>query len=166
MLVVASADYLVAALPDLKRAALLLGSPDKLLIVSARARRLDPSLADSIVPCNARLHHLVGGAAHSLNARVARKILEDAKRSGLDVQTTRRRFQRLVRQLPAQSRYDEREPMTDDQVRDFIRKEVAALSKPPGWTPLLKKFRNDGQKCEQTRFRRLYEEVTGVKRGR
>lgn len=166
MIIVASADYLVAALPDLKRAAALLGSSDNLLIVSARARYLDSTLAESVVPCGTRLQALVGGAAQSLNARVARKILTDAPRCALDAQSTRRRFLRLVRQLPAQPRYDEREPMTDDQVKDFIRKEVAALSKPPGWTPLLKQFRKDGQKCEQTRFRRLYEEVTGVKRGR
>ncbi len=56
--------------------------------------------------------------------------------------------------------------MTDDQVKDFIRKELAGMPKRPGWTPLLRELRKAGQKCEQSRFRRLYEEVTGVKRER
>jgi hypothetical protein len=166
LLIVASAEYLRAALPDLREAVRPLARNGRVLVVSTRAGRLDPELAASIVPSDARLKAVLGGAAQSLNARVARKLLADAPRHGLRADDVQLRFRRLLRQLPALPRYDERDPMTDDQVKDFIRRELAGMPKRPGWTPLLRELRKAGQKCEQSRFRRLYEEVTGVKRER
>lgn len=166
LLVVASADYLRAAQPDLSAAIQPLARKGRALVVSTRAERLGPELAASVVPFDARLKAVLGGAAQSLNARVARKLLVDSGRHGLDAAQVQLRYRRLLRQMPALPRYDEREPMTDDQVKDFIRKELAGMPKRPGWTPLLRQMRKAGQKCEQSRFRRLYEEVTGVKRER
>lgn len=166
VLVVGSSEYLRAALPDIQEAIRPLARSGRALVVSTRAGRLAPELEASTVPFDARLKAVLGGATQGLNARVARKLLLDAPRHGLDAADIQVRFQRLLRQLPALPRYDEREPMTDDQVKDFIRKELAGMPKRPGWTPLLRIMRKGGQKCEQSRFRRLYEEVTGVKRER
>jgi hypothetical protein len=47
---------------------------------------------------------------------------------------------------------------TDEQVKDFIRRQLAAGTKPIK-TKLLQALRESGIGCEQSRFGRLYEEV-------
>ena len=53
--------------------------------------------------------------------------------------------------------YD-REPVTDDEARQFIREQLHVDPKLKH-TPLLRKLRDGGRACEQSRFARLYREV-------
>jgi hypothetical protein len=54
-----------------------------------------------------------------------------------------------------------RAPMTDGDVRGFIRRSLAG---DPGLrpTPLLQSLRKQGKACEHSRFARLFQEVRGL----
>ena len=51
-----------------------------------------------------------------------------------------------------------REAKSDQQVRDFVRTELAN-NPTASHTGLLRQFRDSGQACEQSRFRELFKEV-------
>jgi queuine/archaeosine tRNA-ribosyltransferase len=65
-------------------------------------------------------------------------------------------LQKLSVNLPSPKR-PIREPSTDDQVKEFIRKELERRETP--FSRLHRKYRNSGRACEYTRFRGLYHEV-------
>lgn len=155
LLVVASAPYLRALGGDLADARDALRGPDQLSIVSAAARHLS-GLEESVVPFDDRLQRLLGGADMSLNVRVARELLRrvgEPRRSELArvAEGLGRGLERP--EVPA------RTPQTDDQVRGFIHRELAA--RPAArWSPLLRKLRTElGLACEQKRFRQLFLET-------
>ena len=81
MLIVASATYLKAIACDVRKALERLDDPDLLSIISAGAKKVD-GLEEHLVPCDARLQALVGGARRSLNTRVARYVLSTERTTG------------------------------------------------------------------------------------
>lgn len=156
LLVIASENYLTAIKHDLLNAVPLLANLDLLSIFSAGSKSLGP-LSKHIVPYDARLQRIVGGALRSLNMRVARKALEDSAGSLPVFPLLRKRFSRLLRTQPKFEQI-ERESMTDAAVRRFIVKE---LQRNPHacHSPLLRKFRDGNNACEQKRFAHLYRDI-------
>ena len=156
MLVVASENYLKAVSGDLQGAVAELADPDLLSIVSAGTKSLN-GLSEHLLPCDARFQAMVNGARRSLNTRLASKILSESRaiprRSSLA-----KRLQKLLAEQPELPVYD-RSPMTDAELRQFI---LAAFRREadPRHTPLLRKLRAGGNACEQSRFRRLFEEIS------
>ena len=156
LLVVASNVYLSAIQPDLLRARDLLRTPDLLSVVSAGCDTLG-QLTDHLVPADARLKHLVGGGMQSLNVRIARKILEEARRWSPRRATLTKRYKGL---LSRQRDFvqPQRTPMSDEEIRAYVLK---ALDENPKITrsPLLRRLRDSGKACEQKRFGSLFVEV-------
>jgi len=156
LLVVVSPDYLQAIEPDLTRAALALSRPDLLLIVSAGMRTFG-NLTNHLLPCDARLQSCLGGTRGTLNIRIARRLLQYMERGDISLHRQKAQLRRLLGQQPPIQQYHRR-AVTDEQVRKFIRLELNR-SGSASRSFLLKKFRNSGRACEQSRFADLYTEM-------
>jgi hypothetical protein len=156
LLVIASPPYLNAMIDDLETALLTLKERDSLIIISAGAKSLE-GLTDNLVPCDARLQARVGGARHSLNVRIAKMVLRQARRWPLRLSILSDRLEKLVAEQSIYTRLDRR-PMTDEQVRQYIAKSLAQNSRLKH-TPLLRQLRDGGWACEQSRFNVLFNEV-------
>ena len=155
LLVVASETYLRAISDDLREGVTHLTDPDQLSIVCSGAKSLE-DLDDNLVPCDARLQPAIGGARRSLNTRLANKILREA-RVPPRASTLAVRYRKLLSQQPELEKYD-RKPLSDDQVRQFIRNELGKDGS-LRHTPLLRMLRDDDKACEQKRFSSLFKEV-------
>ena len=156
LLVIASENYLRALQQDVLAAMTLLNNVELLSIFSAGCRSLD-NLKEHLVPYDARMQHAVGGAMRSLNMRVAQLALANCRRSPPTYPVFRKELGRLMRQQPDVKRFN-RIPLTDDDVRTYILKELREEST-GCHTPLLRKLRDTGQACEQKRFAKLFHEV-------
>jgi len=153
LLVVASPDYLQALEQDLSKAVAGLLDYDLLLIVSAGMRTFG-KFTDHLLPCDARLQSCLGGTRGSLNIRIARRLLQYMGRGPIGLARQKTQLQRLLSKQPPVEQYS-RQVTTDEQVRNFIslqlrKNGIASRSL------LLRKFRDSGRACEQSRFARLY----------
>jgi len=160
VLIALSPPYLDAIGDDLS-AALKACSPLKVSIFSAGATNSN-RFADYLIPCHSKLRYVIGGACNSLNVRCLRHAIEHAS-EGLDRESVKRRFARLLKKRPDESR-PERTPMTDEEVTNFI---VDALAADPlvRSTPLLRRLRDGGRSCEQSRFSAIFRRARGVRDG-
>lgn len=158
ILIVASPSYVDAMGEDLRRASRAMGDPDRLVIVS-RPTGFPSDLERHLVPSQAPLRATLGGSLMSLHARVARDILTkiDVARP-LSAASLADYYRVCVKNAPRQVVPDRR-PATDREVMTFILRE-RRLNVDARHTPLLRAFRESGHACEQSRFRRLFEEAT------
>lgn len=154
-LIVASETYLRAIADDVREGVGHLRDPDQLAIVCSGAKSLD-GLDENLVPCDARLQAATGGARRSLNTRLANKILRESRQPPR-ASTLAVRYRKLLKQQPELEKYD-RKPLTDDQVRRFIRQKLRSDDS-LRHTPLLRILRNENKACEQKRFASLFNEV-------
>ncbi len=162
-LVVAASDvYLSAMEEDIASAKQEIASQDSLVVVSGTGL-LRGDLATNLIPCDARLQSLLGGALMSLNIRIVRWLLETTRVWPLNVNRSRTRFRELVESQPPLV-HASRTQVTDEQVADFIKRK---LRKRPELTasPLLRSLRESGLACEQKRFGRIFKEIREVVRG-
>ena len=163
LLFAASPVYLRAAALDLEAAAASLQSSDRVVLFSAATGSLG-ALDRFRVPSSARLQTLLGGARQSLNARLLKRALEDARNNGsLTAPALRAWAKELATMQPPAPKYDHT-PMSDDEVRIYV---ASKLKENPSarHTALLRQLRDSGRACEQSRFRRLFEEVRGARHG-
>ena len=156
LIVVASENYLLGINDDLCDARDELNEPELLSIFSAGCKSLN-GLARHLVPYDARLQRVVGGALRSLNMRAAQKALHESRRSQPTLPVLRRKFKRLLDSQPPLDR-PERLPMTDAAVCRFI-KQAIRRDADVSHTPLLRKLRDGGHACEQKRFAKLFRQV-------
>ena len=156
LIVAASETYLHALSDDLRAARERLADPKWLSVISAGSRRLD-GLTEHLVPCDARLETLVGGARRSLNVRLARHALVQITREPLTLPVLREKFAAWLAQAP-EIRTHDRNPLSDQQVQTFIRKSLRREPQLRG-TPLLRRLRDAGLACEYTRFMTLFRTV-------
>lgn len=158
LLVALSDGYLKAVAGDLADSADSLANPEQMAIICAGADTV-PGLADRLLPCDSRLQRVVGGALVSLNVRLAQRLLQTSRKE-LALSRCRAMFGRWMSARP-EPNAPSREPMTDDQVRGFIRR---SLTRDPQLrpTPLLQVLRRSGRACEHGRFARLFHEVQGL----
>ncbi len=158
LIVALSSAYLNAMHDDLVGAARVLGRKGDLLsIVSAGADRVSPELKSRMLPANARLQGVVGGARQALNARILAHLVQDSRSLDFSTLRLRARLTRLLATAPSIPVYDRAEA-TDEGIRTFIRHALRTnpASRP---TPLLRSLRDSGRACEQSRFGRLFHEV-------
>lgn len=157
IVVIASDTYIDAMEDDLTAARAGLYDADRLVVVSARPRRVT-ELAANWVETDARLRQVLGGAVGSLSARVARHLLSTLAPAQFGATAARAVTNRLLETAPALPVYD-RLPSTDDRVAAFIRR---AIRRDPSasHTPLLRAYRASGHQCEQGRFRTIFQRVT------
>jgi hypothetical protein len=156
LLVVASPDYLQALEQDLGEVVAALRNSSLLLIASAGMRTFG-KLTDHLLPCDARLQPLLGGTRASLNIRIARRLLQYMGRGPISLERQKTQLRRLLFKQPPIEQY-RRRVVTDEQVRKFIRFELnrkGAASR----SLLLRKFRDSGRACEQSRFAGLYRDM-------
>lgn len=163
VLVIASGHYVDAAEKDLAKAADRLVERERLIIVTTPGRMARGPLGPNVIAAPAQWQPILGGARTSLHARLAAKILDEAAH-GLSAETVRARLERVLERSPAVAQ-DRRQKMTDDDVRAFIRQGVARDPR-AGHSKLLRALRDIGRACEQSRFRRLFFEVTERPHGR
>ena len=156
LMVVASRNYLDAIYEDLFLAAKILGGSKRLLIVSAGTKTLG-ELNPFLVPCDARLQAVVGGVRLSLNARIARYILEHLKTSDDRLGTVQEKLKELTEGQDALASWD-RKVVNDQEIKRFIQKSFRSNPQSTH-SALLRIFRDDGRACEYKRFRSLFQEV-------
>lgn len=157
LLVVASPDYLHALEKDLSGALEGLSDPDLLLIVSAGTRSFG-RFSRNLIPCDARLQALVGGTRASLNIRIAKLLIERSGEMRLGVKRLSAELGKLLSLQPAIENY-QRLAATDQQVRTFIRTQAHKNGTLMSRSTLLRKFRDSGKACEQSRFANLYRQT-------
>ena len=155
ILVVASDTYLRAIADDLREGLPNLAEPDQLSIICAGVKSLN-GLESNLVPCDARMQAATGGARRSLNTRLANKILRESRVPPRSTSLAKR-YRKLLAQQPPIEKYDRR-PMTDDQVKRFIRQQLR-IDNSLRHTPLLRMLRESDKACEQKRFSSLYKQV-------
>jgi hypothetical protein len=162
LVVIASAKYLRAMLPDLLRARDQLPDPGNLVVFAgSQVGELDGSLIR--VDARVQVALKVEGAEHlrgtkqGLAARTAKELLCQTRTWPPTAAALSEAYERLVAGVMPPEALD-RARHEDDDVRVFI---AEALDQNPraGWTKLLRDWRGQGQACEQSRFRRLHGEV-------
>ncbi|MEQ1887174.1 MAG: hypothetical protein ABL967_19080 [Bryobacteraceae bacterium] len=153
MLVALSADYLKAVSGDLLSVLDQTYFRKHLSIVSCGTSQDSPKWKNNLLPCDSLMAGSLGGALTSLNARIARHLLQSNTNAEMTVDRLRESALSIERRLPADT-----EPgvaQTDSDVARFIRaylKEYPAVSK----SRLLREFRSQGLACEQKRFGEIF----------
>lgn len=159
LLVVASPAYLLAVQDDLLGVVSALSSRGSLLLVSSETRGLAPVLQQRRISSSAQLTHIVQGSLLSLNARVARWLIETSGQHHFRADAIHDMVSAAVRQLPPAARY-ERQAATDDEVLQFMQTRIAA-DPHSSHSRLLREWRGAGRACEQSRFRALFRQLQG-----
>jgi hypothetical protein len=156
LLVVVSEVYLSAIADDLREARLRLSDPEQLSIISAGTAALG-GLTEHLLPCDAGLQHLVGGARSSLNPRLARLALASLKGRKPTCSALGEFFSSLLAERKETAR-PRRTTLSDAEVKRYLRE---ALRREPQSrpTPLLRKLRDSGRACEQSRFASLFRAI-------
>ncbi|TSC27501.1 hypothetical protein [Corallococcus sp. Z5C101001] len=156
ILVVASPLYIAAISDDLEGAANALQHPERLLVVSSPAPLSKGLLAPHWIPSSAHHQQRLGGSRLGLHARVAREILLSAQGARLDAAEAQSKYQNLIKTSDPIQSYD-RQPMTDDELRTFIRQVMDEGTK--SWSAALRQLRGRQFACEQRRFKSLFVQV-------
>lgn len=156
IIAVLSGAYLRACAEDLREAAVHLSDPDRLAVIGPPLPHSD--LEDLLVPVTARLRPTVGGSLHALHAKAAAYLLT---RAGGEV-PSRKVLQEVAQHAAESAPVDasRRIPgvrLSDEEVHDYILRRIS--SGRPSATVLLRSLRDDGMSCEQSRFKRLYEDA-------
>jgi hypothetical protein len=159
MLVLGSPDYIRAVEKDLLGAADSFRKPERLVVVTSRGMkggRLDPHLIVSDVALQCRL----GGARTSIHARVARLLLQSARNGEWTVRRLRSQYRAAQAEAPRVA-IARRPRLSDQEICRFIIGKLSEDSSVSA-TGLLRRLRQAGWSCEQSRFKEL---VAGVRRG-
>jgi hypothetical protein len=159
---VLSAAYIRACLDDLRAADDVPGGDrDRVTVIGPASCQAD--VDELLVPVTARLRSIVGGSLQALHARVAAHLLTAATAQSGTISRARLREAALEAAAAAPPDPSRRTPgtrMTDDEVRDLVRQELA--TGPASATTLLRLMRQSGRSCEQSRFKRLYADAVAA----
>lgn len=162
VLAVLSDAYVRACADDLREGADQLVDRDGFAVIGPAACGGD--IDDLLVPVTARLRALVGGSLQALHARVAAHLLATVARpGGVSRALLRDAARHAAATAPADpSRRSGGVRLSDQEVRAFIGAELATGS--ASATVLLRRLRDSGRSCEQSRFKQLFAETvaTGV----
>lgn len=156
-LVIGSPAYIAAMADDLAGVRARLMDPQRLIVITSRDGSLPEWLASHVVPSEAPLSGMLGGALGSLHARTARRVLQEATSVPLRANVLVRHYSNLISGV-ASAAVPVRQRLADEDVRRFVREAIAA-NKTHSCTAALRRLRMSGQACEQHRFAGLYAEV-------
>jgi hypothetical protein len=154
LLVVLPQQYLQALEDDLVTAVANCGDPAGIVVISSNPGPATPVLQDAWVPAAAPLRLPLGGALTSLHVRVARYLLERLSPTTLEPGAARRSLDKLLERTPGLPRL-ERTRLGDNGVRAWVRAELRRDAS-ASHTKLLRRLRDTGRACEQSRFRELF----------
>lgn len=143
VIIIGSPTYIGAMHDDIVAAVDKLNDPSRLTIITSPNGPM-PALAPYTLYATARWQAALGGTLLSLHARVARELLQ----RGLDATAVRRSLgqRQQEQERPVRTR------LSDIAVQRFIRKSGART-----YTTALRRLRDAGFACEQSRFRRLFQ---------
>lgn len=169
-LIITSPDYLTAIDRDLREAISRHSAPDRIVIVSSRHKPPAPHFERNLVPADARLlcskecpspcpDHMLRGPRGALSAGIALEVLRRAGRVGFAASTLKGHLEDSIMRSPALTTYDRRRA-DDVEIVDFIKSELGRTP-PPSCSALLRKYRDGGRACEQSRFSKLYWQTKG-----
>lgn len=159
--VCAGREYVNAIASDLKDARTSMGSPSRLLVFASGPP--DAELEGAWVGVPGRVRMRLGGSMASTGPRAAQAAIEAHGPTGeLDPMSARALVRSLAEACAPLPRFD-RKRLSEDEVASWISTHVASH---PGATKstALRRFRNDGMACEQSRFGRLFDEAVGAAR--
>jgi hypothetical protein len=128
----------------------------------ATLRRRSPNeatIADCLLPAEARLKGIVGGAMQSLNVRLARRALNVADEWVDNPAVLGRLLQSWAAESPDLERFD-RSRSDDEAIKEYIR-EARRMNPKVKHTTLLHALRASGRACEQSRLRALFNDIVG-----
>jgi hypothetical protein len=165
-------DFLLVALPDTYLAAVAddvteavreIDRPERFAVLSVGGAAV-PGLEEYHLPAEARLSRIAGGSLAALNARLCHLLVT---RLG-DRPLTRSRCRQQLAGWLAETRevsVPSRTPLTDGELRAVIRR---FLSSDPDASPtsLLRRLRESGRACEQSRFLTLCRQMKGDRHAR
>jgi hypothetical protein len=126
------------------------------MLLSAGTSRLG-ILTDYLLPANARLQNLVGGASQALNVRIARWLLQQTTSENLCFDHAEALLQKAIEQQPQITRRSGK-PITDEEAISYIQEALEQNGK-AAHTPLLRRLRKEGYACEQKRFKALFNQA-------
>jgi hypothetical protein len=157
ILVIASPAYIAAMADDLAGVRARLTDPQRLIVISSRHNSLPEWLRPHLVPSEAPLSGVLGGARGSLHARTARRVLHEASSVPLRADILGPHYERLL-SLAESPTVTARLKLADEDVRRFIREAIAG-NRNLSCAAALRSLRTTGHACEQRRFGGLYAEV-------
>ena len=153
LIIAISEPYLNALTPDIQWAATQVRSLESLTIVSVGTKS-SSELSEFILPARVELQSFLGGARNSLNVRILRQIINESDLFAPNLTTLKNRWSELC--------LNSNEPMgnfrqriNDDEVTSFIRQGLTQHPK-ASHTGLLRRLRDSGHACEQSRFADLF----------
>lgn len=153
LIIAASRPYLAAMEQDLLDADSQAGSR---LIVSTTGP-VPSGLEHLRTPGTGKLRTILGGSMQAISIRLAAKIVQTIDEVDLTHEAAANLTARLMAEAAPLERHS-RSPLSDDQVSAYIASALRTDT-PPSCTALLRMMRDAGMACEQSRFRRLYQET-------
>jgi hypothetical protein len=157
IVVCAGRDYLTAIAPDLVEASEVLG-PGRMLVFGSGAPEAGLESAWVRVPGQLRLRF--GGTMSSTGVRVASAVVADIARSGgLGGDEVRRRVASWCEATPPLPRF-ERKKLSDRDIELWISSDLEAHPGAVNKSAALRRLREDGLACEQSRFGRLHDRAS------
>jgi len=160
LLVCAGPDYVDAAADDLRAAHKALGDEQLVIVGSGDCPE---GLGDVWVRSPGQLRMRLGGSMSSTGVRLARAMIEAlgpkewmSARQARDFTTT------MLKHTAPLPRFD-RDRLSDDDVLAWIRGDASAHPGSISKTAALRRLRDEGRACEQSRFGRLYDAARGAR---
>ena len=150
--------YLAAVVDDLVKATNELSDPQRLMVFGSGVCP-DPRIAHSWIQVPAKARQSVGGSLASLSVRAAKHVLALGQPTALNACSARSVLSALTRSLDELPQIRRRK-QTDDEIVDWITDEAL---RSPGLTKTtaLRRLRDSGRACEQSRFGDLFAETVG-----
>ena len=155
ILVAASSAYIDAMADEIIDA---ISDGAEVLLVTAN--KLDDPLESRRIAVEGRFRNILGGSMQALNIRVAEHIINSLEDSKMTLATARKIADDLAEQSPPLKKYSRR-TMSDDEVRSFVAAELRSNTR-VAKSALLRKLRDQGYACEQTRFSALFAEAKAL----
>ena len=161
LLVCTGPDYIDATADDLRAARKVLGDDRLVVVASGDAPE---GLAEAWVKCPGQLRMRFGGSMSSTSVRVARAMLERLEpNEPLGARKAREFIKVFLRNTKPLPRFD-RDRLSDDDVLAWIRADAQAHPGTTNKSAALRRLRNEGRACEQSRFGRLHDAARGERR--
>ena len=158
LIIAASPEYIDAMTDDILSAVAKLDTPN-LLSVLCRTGGAPTELEPFVVALNASFASVLGGALTSLNARVVRWLVSFGA-AELTRSTVKRYVGQLAERCPARA-VPKRTRMNDAEIILLIQREQRTQHR--SRSALLRVLREKGYGVEQSRFGKIYNEITEVR---
>lgn len=152
IVVVASPAYVEAMTHDLRA----VSDPARVVVFSSGAHT--GPIEDVVVRVDARLLHHIGGSRIALNARCALNAVTSVPPKRFKASALREHYEQLAISAPELDTFPDREVRSDAEITRLVRR-LLRTEPSIAATRALRRLRDEGHRCEQKRFRRLFDEA-------